>query len=374
MKLKICAIVGTRPEVIKLSEVLKTLDKFTDLILVHTGQHYDYELNGVFFAELGVRKPDFFLECASSNGRVISTIANILEKTDMLLESVKPECVLIYGDCNSSLAVYAAKRRHIPIFHMEAGNRCFDARVPEEINRKMIDHLSDVNMTISEHARKYLLNEGCDPNFVFKVGSCMNQVLFQNMENIKSSKILENLYLEPKKYYLVSMHREENIDDISNLNSFSEMLFSLAKNSKVVVSTHPKTKSRLMGIEGFKEKLNKSPNILLEKPFGFFDYMFLQKNALCVISDSGTIFEESDLFSFPAVSIRNSFERPEGLDSGVLSVVSWDKDLISNAIRCAISLSSKEFVKDYHVESVDVKVLNIIFSMVHQVNSKIYYK
>ena len=372
MSLSVCVVVGTRPDIIKLSEVIKTIDQHTKLTLVHTGQHYDYELNGVFFEELGVKEPDYFLECAGKTA--ISTISSIFVKTEELFDEIQPDCLLLYGDCNSSLCVYVAKRKHIPIFHMEAGNRCFDARVPEEVNRKIIDHLSDVNMTISEHARRYLLNEGCDPNFVFKVGSCMKDVLNVHRERIGNSNVLSRLSLDKEGYYLVCMHREENIDNSENLNSFSELLLCLSEKATVVVSTHPKTRAKLKTTANFEEISKREDRILLAKPFGFFDYMNLQKNALCVVSDSGTIFEESSIFSFPAISIRNSFERPEGMDSGVLSVVHWDIDLITAAIDCAIVLKNKRPVEDYEVENVGAKVLNIIFSMINQVNSKIYFK
>ena len=308
--LKVMTIVGTRPEIIKLSRVMAELDKYTEHVIVHTGQNYDYELNEIFFQELHIRKPDYFLNAAGRNAA--ETIANVIRKSDELMEEVRPDAVLLYGDTNSCISVISAKRKKIPIFHMEAGNRCFDQRVPEEINRKIVDHLSDINMPLSEHARKYLLAEGLRPETVIKTGSPMTEVLLYHRDEIEKNTVLEKEGLKKGEYFIVSTHREENVDSEDN---FSDLLVSLNAivekyHKKVIVSTHPRTRKKLESI-GF---VNSNPMIEFMKPFGFMEYIKLQQNAFCVISDSGTITEESSILHFPAITIRQAHERPEGLD------------------------------------------------------------
>ena len=307
-------IVGTRPEIIKMSRVISKFKTHANFLLVHTGQNFDYELNQVFFDDLGIDKPDFFLNSAKETAS--KTIASVIEKTDELIEKCKLDAVLLYGDTNSCLSVISVKRRKIPIFHMEAGNRCFDQRVPEEINRKIVDHLSDINLVLTDHARRYLLNEGIKPETIIKTGSHMYEVLDFYKNQISSSKILEKLNLLEKEYFLISLHREENVDRKENLLSMLNCLDKIAeKYSKpVIVSTHPRTRKRIDEI--IKKKLNKRIKFL--KPFGFFDYIKLQMHSKCVVSDSGTITEESSILKFPAITIRNTHERPEGMDAGTL--------------------------------------------------------
>ncbi|MCD4743163.1 MAG: UDP-N-acetylglucosamine 2-epimerase (non-hydrolyzing), partial [Desulfobacteraceae bacterium] len=314
MPLKVMTIVGTRPELIKISRVVAELDKFTDHVLVHTGQNYDYELNEIFFKELGIKKPDYFLDSVGKT--TAETIGNIITKADEVLEREKPDAVLLYGDTNSCLSVISVKRRKIPIFHMEAGNRCFDQRVPEEINRKIVDHTSDINMTLTEHARRYLIAEGIRPETIIKTGSSMKEVLGFHMAQIKKSNILKKLNLSKRDYFLVSAHREENIDSEKNFAELLDSLNAIAKIYKksLIVSTHPRTRKRIeeSGRDDFDKKIE------FMKPLGFFDYIALQMNAMCVVSDSGTITEESSLLGFPAVTIRQAHERPEGMDEGTL--------------------------------------------------------
>ena len=308
---KIMTIVGTRPELIKMSRLIPLLDEISEHILVHTGQNYDYELNQVFFEDLEIRKPDFFLNVADSS--VAKTIGKIIEKSDEVFESQQPDALIVYGDTNSCLSVISAKRRKIPIFHMEAGNRCFDQRVPEELNRKVVDHLSDVNLVLTEHARRYLLAEGIRPQYIFKTGSNMFEVLNYYNKKIQDSKILDRLDLKSKNYFLVSLHREENVDSKDNLEKLIVALNRITELCAipVIVSMHPRTKKR---IEDFNLG-DLAPQVQLHPPFGFFDYIKLQVSSKCVISDSGTIFEENSILNFPAVTIRNAHERPEGMDA-----------------------------------------------------------
>jgi len=375
MKSKIMTIVGTRPEIIKLSRIINELDKTTDHILVHTGQNYDYELNEIFFNDLKIRKPNHFLNVAGKN--TAETISKIIFESDKIFEKEQPDAVLLYGDTNSCLSVISAKRKQIPIFHMEAGNRCFDQRVPEEINRKIVDHLSDINMPLTEHARNYLLSEGIDPNTIIKTGSCMKEILTFYKKDIESSKVHKNLNLELKKYFLVSAHREENVDYTDHLESLLLSLNAIAEkyNLPVIVSTHPRTKDRL---EKFNKKIKTNNLIKFLKPLGFFDYIKLQSSAYCVISDSGTITEESSILKFPAIMIRQSHERPEGMDEGTLIMSGIHKDRILESIEVVVKQYNEgkipTIIDDYNVDNVSQKVIKIIFSYIDYVNRNVWRK
>ena len=369
-KIRILTIVGTRPEIIKLSQIIKKLDKFTEHFIIHTGQNHDYELNEIFFEQLGIRKPDFYLDSAKETPS--KTIGDIISKVDDLLIKIIPDAILIYGDTNSCLSVIAAKKRKIPVFHMEAGNRCFDSRVPEEINRKIIDHLSDINLPLSEHARNYLIAEGISPNTIIKIGSPMKEVLDQNFELIKKSKILINEKLKRKKYFIVSIHREENVDDDTNFKKLLNSILEIEKYFKMplLISTHPRTKKRLNEI-GF---ISQSKNIIFAKPYGFHEYVNLQLNSFCTISDSGTITEESSILKFPAVTIRQAHERPEGMDEGTLIMSGLEKNRIIEAIKIVTELKPAEIVKDYDVNNVSNKVLKIILSYTDYVNRTVWFR
>ena len=367
-------IVGTRPEIIKLSEVIKELDKYVDHVLIHTGQNYDYELNEIFFEQLGIRKPDFFLE--ATKGTASEMIGDIIAKADGVIASEKPDAILVYGDTNSCLSVIPAKKRRVPIFHMEAGNRCFDQRVPEEINRKIVDHLSDINMPLSSHARDYLISEGIRPETIIKTGSSMLEVLNANMDKIQSSNILEKEKLETKKYILVSVHREENVDSEKN---FSDLLASIDELCEVyglpiIISTHPRTKNKLEAM-GYESRNNL---VRFSKPYGFHEYNKLQMEAFCVISDSGTIAEESSLLNLPAITIRQAHERPEGMDEGTLIMSGLNKDRVIEAIEIVTKQYSKKrpmkVVKDYDVDNVSKKVLRIILSYTDYINRTVWKK
>jgi UDP-N-acetyl-L-fucosamine synthase len=371
-ELKIMTIVGTRPEIIKLSCVIQELDKYTEHILVHTGQNYDYELNGIFFEEMGIRKPDIFMETKSETPAQM--IGNVIIKSDKLIKEHKPDAILFYGDTNSTLAVISAKKNKVPIFHMEAGNRCFDERVPEEINRKIIDHLSDINMTVSEHARDYLIREGIPSEKIIKVGSCMKEVLIKQSDKIKNSNILENLNLKANNYFVVSCHREENIDNIDNFKNIIEALNELAiKYGKTIIfSTHPRTR-KLIESENFTF----NPLIRLVKPLSFADYVHLQMHSICVLSDSGTITEEASILKFPAITMRESHERPEGMDEAVVIMSGVKKESILESIQ--ISISQSEYIKvkdvsDYNVDNVSHKVVRIILSYIEYVNRTVWLK
>ena len=375
MKTKVMTIVGTRPEIIKLSRVIHELDKFTDHILVHTGQNYDYELNEIFFKDLEIRKPNHFLNAVGKD--TAETISKIINESDKIIELEKPEAVLLYGDTNSCLSVISAKRKQVPIFHMEAGNRCFDQRVPEEINRKIVDHLSDINMPLTEHAKQYLLSEGIPPNNIIKIGSCMKEILDYYSKNIEKSNIHVDLKLNPKEYFLVSAHREENVDYQKNLKSLLISLNSVADkfNIPIIVSTHPRTKDRIDKMKG-KVKPNKLVRFL--KPLGFLDYIKLQKNAYCVISDSGTITEESSILGFPAIMIRQAHERPEGMDEGTLIMSGLDQNRIIESINVVIDQYNNKIipkiVDDYNVDNVSQKVVKIILSYIDFVNRTVWKK
>jgi len=373
-KIKVMTVVGTRPEIIKLSQVIKELDINVDHTIVHTGQNYDYELNELFFEQLGIRKPDIFLDAIK--GSPSETIGDIIAKSDRVYKEIKPDAVLIYGDTNSCLTVISAKKRKIPIFHMEAGNRCFDLRVPEEVNRKIVDHLSDINLPLSEHARSYLLAEGIKPETVIKIGSPMMEVLNANMEKIKSNNILEKEGLKAKKYILISIHREENVDSEKNFSDFLDSIDEISKvyNLPIIISTHPRTRKKLEEI-GY-EKSNKL--IRFSKPYGFHEYNKLQMNAFCVISDSGTITEESSILNLPAITIRQAHERPEGMDEGTLIMSGLNKDRIIESIEVVTSQyrekRAMKIVSDYEVDNVSMKVLRIILSYVDYINRTVWHK
>jgi len=372
---KVITIVGTRPELIKMSRVIAELDQHVNHLLVHTGQNYDYELNGLFFEDLGIRKPDYFLEAVGENAA--QTIARVIEKSDAILEKEKPDAVLLYGDTNSCLAVIAAKRRKIPVFHMEAGNRCFDQRVPEELNRKVLDHLSDINLVLTEHARRYLIAEGIPPETIIKTGSHMQEVLEYYMPQIEKSDILNKLGLKPNEFFIVSAHREENIDSPQNMQDMIQTLNALAQEYKVpvIVSTHPRTKKKLDSME--LGKLD--PLVQFLKPFGFCDYIKLQMEALCVVSDSGTISEEGSLLNLPAITIRNAHERPEGMDVGTLIMSGLKKDRVLDAVKVIIAQHDKSKrvmhpVADYEGGPVSKQILRIVLSYIDYVNRTVWSK
>jgi len=373
--LKVMTIVGTRPELIKMSRVIAEFDKHTNHILVHTGQNYDYELNQIFFEDLSIRKPDYFLEAVGNN--VAQTIARVIEKSDEVMEKEAPDAVMLYGDTNSCLAVISAKRRKIPVFHMEAGNRCFDQRVPEELNRKVLDHLSDINLVLTEHARRYLIAEGVRPETIIKTGSHMREVLDFYMPKIQASDVVARMGLEQGCYFIVSTHREENVDSPENLRNLLETLNALAEQYEipVVVSTHPRTQNRLNELD--LGKMNRQIQFL--KPFGFCDYVKLQMDSLCVISDSGTITEEASLLNLPAITIRNAHERPEGMDVGTLIMAGLKKGLVLDAVRVIIAqhvrgLDVMAQVEDYEAKSVSKKILRIVLSYTDYVNRTVWRK
>lgn len=373
MSLKVMTIVGTRPEIIKLSRVVALMDKYFEHILVHTGQNYDYELNEVFFKDLGVKKPDHFLEAAKEIAA--QTIAQVIAKSDELMQKVKPDAILLYGDTNSCLSVISAKRLQIPIFHMEAGNRCFDQRVPEEINRKIVDHLSDINMVHSEHARRYLINEGLRPEQIIKTGSPMKEVLNFYSKEINNCDILEKLKLNEKDYFIVSAHREENVDYEENFNNLLNSLNQVAEqfNKRVIVSTHPRTRKKLeaLGPKSFNSKVE------FLKPMGFFDYNKMQKEAYCVISDSGTITEESSILKFPAIMIRQAHERPEGMDVGTVIMSGLSSERVVESIKMAVTQFEKYKpldIADYASDRVSDQVVKVIQSYTDYVNRVVWRK
>lgn len=372
---RIITIVGTRPELIKLSRVISQLDKHTDHILIHTGQNYDYELNEIFFQGMGIRKPDYFLETAGNNSS--ETIANVIREADKLFTKLKPDALLIYGDTNSCLVVIPAKRHKIPVFHMEAGNRCFDQRVPEEINRKIVDHLSDINMPLSEHARRYLISEGIRAETIIKTGSPMAEILNYYKSEITNSDILEKLDLIKGSYFLVSTHREENVDFPENLTNLLESLYAIVSTfqKRIIISTHPRTWKRLE--KSINDEIN--PLISFLKPFGFADYINLQLNAFCVLSDSGTITEESSILGFPAVTIRQAHERPEGMDKGTLIMSGLKKEMVIEAIKVVTDQCNQEnfraeIAEDYRDINVSSKVLRIILSYIEYINRTVWFK
>ena len=373
--LKVMTLVGTRPELIKMSRVIAEFDQHVEHVLVHSGQNYDYELNQVFFDDLGIRKPDYFL--GASGESAIQTIADVITKADGVLELVKPDAILLYGDTNTCLAVISAKRRKIPVFHMEAGNRCFDQRVPEELNRKVVDHLSDINMVLTEHARRYLLDEGINPETIIKTGSHMEEVLDFYMPKIQQSDVLARTSLEANKFFLVSAHREENVDSPEILRDLVDTLKALADKYQypILVSTHPRTKKRLESLDGSLDH----PLIRFEKPFGLLDYIKLQMNAFCVLSDSGTITEEASLLSLPAITIRNAHERPEGMDEGTLIMSGLKVERVLESVNVVTSQHDAEkrvipIVKDYQAGPVSKQVLRIVLSYTDYINRTVWHK
>ncbi|HOW55577.1 MAG TPA: UDP-N-acetylglucosamine 2-epimerase (non-hydrolyzing) [Syntrophorhabdaceae bacterium] len=374
MTLKVMTIVGTRPEIIKLSRVMAALDKYVSHVLVHTGQNYDYELNEIFFQDLGIRRPDHFLNAVG--GSVAQTIGNVIALSDEVMESQKPDALLVLGDTNSCLSVIAAKRRKIPIFHMEAGNRCFDERVPEEVNRRIIDHTSDINMPYSDIAREYLLREGLPPDRIIKTGSPMYEVIHHYMERIEVSDVLERLGLRENDYFLVSSHREENIDFPGQFEKLVDVLNNLSESfgKRVIVSTHPRTR-KMIDEKGVKI----DSRVELMKPLGFCDYVHLQTRAMATISDSGTITEESSILNFPALNIRNAHERPEGMEEGAVMMPGLDWESVLLGLRILEDQPRGEArklrtVKDYDIPNVSEKVLRIIMSYTGYVNRTVWYK
>jgi UDP-N-acetyl-L-fucosamine synthase len=371
--MKIATIVGTRPEIIRLSRTMALLDRNVEHIVIHTGQNYDYELNQIFFDDLEIRRPDFFLEAAGATAA--ETIGLIIARTDALLRRIVPDAVLILGDTNSGLATIAAKRLRIPIFHMEAGNRCFDQRVPEEINRRIIDHISDINLTYSTIAREYLLREGLPPDRVIKTGSPMYEVLQYYQPKIETSSVLDRLGLVPEMYYVVSAHREENIDSPQQFPALIEMLAHLSENGRrVIVSTHPRTRKRME-----REGVKLPGNVKLMKPYSFCDYIKLQQHALAVLSDSGTITEESSILNFPALNIRQAHERPEGMEEGAVMLVGlrWERIQEGLAILASQPRGDQRMlrmVQDYAIYNVSEKVLRIIISYLDYVNRVVWQK
>ena len=383
-KLKVLTVVGTRPEIIRLSRVMSLLDQFVNHIIVHTGQNYDYELNQIFWTELELRKPDHFLNVDTSS--LGSAVGDIIRKTEEVLKLEQPDALLVLGDTNSCLSAYIAKRMHIPIFHMEAGNRSFDFNVPEEINRRIIDHIADFNLVYTEHARRHLLSEGLQHRRIYLTGSPMKEVLTYYMPKIEQSGALATLNLEPKKYFLVSVHREENVDNPENLQKILTVLNKLADDYQlpVIISTHPRTRKRLeaheqstppvtlSGVEGPSTPHTDHPALstqhsalLFHKPFGFIDYVNLQMNALCTLSDSGTISEESSILNFPAISLRQSMERPEAQDAGTIILTGFDPDVVLNSISAVITEfeQTKGYTRiadDYTIDNTSWRVLKLI--------------
>lgn len=373
-KLKVMTVVGTRPEVIRLSRVIVKLDQYCDHTLVHTGQNYDYELNEIFFKELGLKKPDVVLDVAG--GSAAEAIGQIIAKTDAVFEQHQPEALLILGDTNSALCAIAAKRRKIPIFHMEAGNRCFDMRVPEEINRRIVDHVADMNLPYSKIAREYLLAEGLPADQVIQTGSPMREVLDFYAPQIDKSDALSKLGLKKEQYFLVSAHREENVDSPQNLQDLVVLLNMASEKYglPVIVSTHPRTRARLEGLN-----LSVNPLVQFMKPFGFFDYICLQQNARCVLSDSGTITEESSILNFPALNIRQAHERPEGFEESAVMMVGLNPERVAQGLLILEDQPRGEdrllrMVGDYQIDNVSDKVLRIIQSYTDFINQKTWKK
>ena len=369
--MKIMTFLGTRPEIIRLSETIKVLDVVFEQTLVHTGQNYDYELNQIFFEDLGLRRPDCFLDAAAVDA--IETVARVMTGADRVMAGVGPDAVLILGDTNSALAAYPAKRRHVPIFHMEAGNRCFDFRVPEEINRRIVDHISDVNLTYTEHARRYLLAEGLPPDRVIKTGSPMKEVIERHRHAIAECDVLPRLGLEKGGYFVVSAHREENVDRPERLLALIESLNAVARRygSEILFSVHPRTAKRLV-----ETGAKPDATVRLMKPLGFVDYIALQQGARCVLSDSGTITEEASLLGFPAVTLRQAHERPEGMDEGTVVLCDLIPDRVVEAVGVAVAQQEQygppRTVDDYRAEQVSWKVAKIILGYTDYVRREVW--
>ena len=372
-KLKLMTIIGTRPDIIKLSEIIKQCDKYFEHILVHTGQNYDYTLNKVFFEDLSLREPDHYLDVVADN--LGQTIGNVIAKSYEIMLEVMPDALLVLGDTNSSLCTIAAKRLKIPIFHLEAGNRCFDENLPEEVNRRIVDHISDINLAYSEHARRYLLAEGVKKEYVFVVGSPMAEVIDANLKKINASNILQKLKLDKNKYIILSAHREENIDIEKNFISLMNSINKLAETYKlpIIYSTHPRSR-KFIENRGFVF----NPLVQSLEPFNFSDYISLQKNALCVVSDSGTLPEEASYFKFPAVSIRTSTERPEAMDKGNFIIGSISSESLVQAVAMAVQRAADKVegspVPDYVEANMSTKVVNLIQSYTSIVNTMIWRK
>ncbi len=369
-KIKLVTIIGTRPEIIRLSEIIKLADLNFDHILVHTGQNYDFELNEIFFEELGIRKPNYFLNVAGAN--LGETIGNVISRSFNVLVDEKPDALLVLGDTNSVLSTIAAKRLKIPIFHMESGNRCFDQNVPEEINRKISDHISDINLTYTEHSRRYLLSEGFRKDHVFVTGSPLFEVLKKNYDRINNSTILKSLKLINKNYFVVSAHREENVDLNDNFEILADSINAVAEEYKmpIVFSTHPRTFKQIE-----LKKIKFHPLVSILPPFGFCDYVNLQINAFCVLSDSGTISEESSMMKFPAISIRTSTERPEAVDVGSIIIGGITRDEILNSIRvCMLTAGINKLPVEYQIDDVSNRVIRVIQSYTSIVNKTIWNK
>ena len=370
--MKVMTVVGTRPEIIRLSRVMTALDRYMTQIIVHTGQNYDYELNQVFFDELEIRKPDYFLGAAGKTA--CETVGSVITKVDEVIEKEKPDALLVLGDTNSCLAAYPAKRRKVPVFHMEAGNRCFDQRVPEEINRKIVDHISDINMPYSSISREYLLNEGFPPDRIIKTGSPMYEVLHHYLPKIENSNILTSLKLNPLDYFVLSVHREENVDDEYNFEHLVETLHGLSDyyNKCIIMTVHPRTRKRIE-----QEGIKLPKHVEMHKPFGLIDYVKLQIDAYAVLSDSGTITEESSILNFPALNIRNAHERPEGMEEGAVMMVGLDwarvkesLDILSRQLRSMDR--TIQIIKDYDAPNVSEKVVRIIQSYTDYVNRVVW--
>ncbi|OWY27428.1 non-hydrolyzing UDP-N-acetylglucosamine 2-epimerase [Herbaspirillum robiniae] len=375
-KLKVMSVVGTRPEIIRLSRVLIHLEEHCEHVLVHTGQNYDYELNQVFFDDLGIRKPDYFLDSAANSTSAANTIGNLISSVDQVLAEVKPDAMLVLGDTNSCLSVIPAKRRKVPIFHMEAGNRCFDQRVPEETNRRIVDHTSDINLTYSTIARDYLLREGLPPDQVIKTGSPMYEVLHHYLPRIKASDVLSRLGLQPEQYFVVSAHREENIESDKSFAKLVEVLNVIAQEHElpVIVSTHPRTQKR---IDATGAKFH--PKVCMMKPLGFHDYVHLQMHAKAVLSDSGTINEESSILNFPALNLREAHERPEGMEEAAVMMVGLETERVRQGLAILQTQSraaerSLRLVADYSMPNVSQKVVRILHSYVDYVNRVVWKK
>jgi len=371
--LKVMTIVGTRPELIKMSRVIAEFDKHIEHTLVHTGQNYDYELNQVFFEDLGIRTPDYFLDAVGET--VAATIGKIIDKADVVMSQVQPDAVLLYGDTNSCLSVIAAKRRKIPVFHFEAGNRCFDQRVPEELNRKVLDHLSDINLVLTENSRRYLIAEGVRPETIIKTGSNMREVLDFNKDKINRSSILKDLNLETGKYFVVSVHREENVDSADNLRELLSTLNAIAihYDLPVIVSTHPRTQKRISDLKD----VELDSRVRYLKPFGFSDYVKLQLEAKCVVSDSGTITEEASMLNLPAITVRNAHERPEGMDVGTLIMSGLKKDRVLESIKVISEQHdcNKRIIppiNDYENPAASKQILRVVMSYVDYVKRTVW--